>query len=384
MPWKDKTVEELRKEFAESAKTCENFSALCREYGITRATGYKWVERYEETGNLSDRSHIPYTVPGRTLPEIEELIVNLRLDNPGWGGKKILHVLRNQGYENLPCERTAGNILKRYNCISPEESLKHKPFKRFQREKCNELWQTDFKGDFALLNGDRCYPLDILDDCSRFCLKLEAKSRPHGIKKSFEETFREFGMPNSILSDNGPQFSGFRGGYTQFERWLMDLDIAPIHGRIIHPQTQGKIERFHRSMNEELLKHNNFFDIDEATAALNGWHEKYNNIRPHEALGMKCPADIYIPSERKFPDIIRNYEYSGIYRLIKVNNWGYLRFDKISVFLSETMADTKVEIRPAENDCFEVYYRNFRIATIDANEKKLINRHIARTESPSV
>lgn len=384
MPWKDKTVKELRKEFISAAKESTNFSSLCREYGITRKTGYKWLERAETTGNLSDRSHAPLSLPGKTPREIEETIIKLRLDNPGWGGKKILQVLENQGYTNLPCIRTANNILKRNNCVSPEDSAKHTAFVRFQREHCNEMWQTDFKGDFALLNDERCFPFDILDDCSRFCLRLEAKSCAQGVQKSFENTFREYGMPKSILSDNGAQFAGFRGGYTQFERWLMDLDITPIHGRIVHPQTQGKIERFHRSMKDELLKHRAFADLNEAASALRDWREKYNNIRPHEALGMKCPADIYTASKRKYPDKIRDYEYSGTFRLIKVNNRGYLRFDDIRVYLSETMADTRVEVRAVDGDIFEVYYRNYRIAQIDAHEKKLVNRHISRTAVPNV
>lgn len=378
MPWKDRTVKELREEFVCAAKEAANFSSLCREFGITRKTGYKWVERAKENEGLSDRSHIPFSIPSRTVPEIEDLIVSMRLDNPGWGGKKILQVLENRGYRNLPCIRTANNILKRNHCISPEESAKRSAFVRFQREHCNEMWQTDFKGDFALLNGERCFPFDILDDCSRFCLKLEAKGSMQGIRKSFENTFREYGMPKSILSDNGAQFAGFRGGYTQFERWLMDLDISPIHGRIVHPQTQGKIERFHRSMKDELLKYAVFADLEEAASALNDWREKYNNLRPHEALNMKCPADVYTASTRKYPEKIRDYEYSGAYPLIKVNNWGYLRFDNIRVYLSETMADTRVEIHAVEGDIFEVYYRNYRIAQIDAAEKKLLNRHISR------
>lgn len=383
MPWKDKTVEELRKEFAEAAKTSTNFSSLCREFGITRKTGYKWLKRVSETNDLSDHSHTPFSIPGKTSPEIERLILEKRY-NDKWGGKKILQTLENEGYTDLPCLRTVNNILKRNGCISQEESDKHKPFKQFEREKCNELWQTDFKGDFGLLNGERCFPLDIIDDHSRFCLRLEAKSSAKGVMESFEKTFKEYGMPNSILSDNGAQFAGFKGGYTQFERWLMDLDVAPIHGRFRHPQTQGKIERFHRSMKYEFLKFNEFEDLDEAASGLAEWRNKYNTVRPHEALGMKCPADIYISSDRKYPEKIYSYEYSGIYRMVKINNWGYIRFDKISLFLSETMCDTRVEVRPANNDTFDVYYRNYRIAQIDAANGVLLNRFVVRAGAPSV
>ena len=378
MPWKDKTVEELRKEFIEAANTASNFSSLCREFGITRKTGYKWIKRCEESDDLTDRSHVPHCIPGKTPEEIERIILNLRSENPGWGAKTLRKVLENNGYANLPCVRTINNILLRNGCISEAESQKRKEFIRFQRECCNELWQVDFKGDFALLDGTRCFPLDILDDCSRYCLRAEGKSNTQGVRQSFEATFVEFGLPKAILSDNGAQFAGFKGGYTQFERWLMDLDIIPIHGRIMHPQTQGKIERFHRTMKTELLEHRIFANLSEASVALDQWRIKYNEVRPHEALGMKCPAEVYIPSQRSYPTKIEPYEYSGLYHMIKVNNWGYLRFDNIRVFLSETMADTYLEIRPTENDSFWVCYRNYRIAEIDAITGKLLNRRIYR------
>ena len=237
MPWKDKTVEELRKEFVEAAKTSKNFSLLCREFGISRKTGYKWVERNNQSCSMSDRSHAPFNIPCKTPAEIEDAILRVRADNPEWGAKTILKVLENNGYTNLPCIRTANNILQRNGCISETESQKRKEFLRFQREHCNELWQTDFKGDFLLLDGTRCFPLDIIDDCSRFCLCIDAKDKAGGIIPSFEVAFKQYGLPKAILSDNGGAFAGFKGGYTLFERWLMDLDILPIHGRPLHPQT---------------------------------------------------------------------------------------------------------------------------------------------------
>ena len=139
MPWKDKTVEELRKEFVEAAKTSKNFSSLCREFGITRATGYKWVERNKQFGSVSDRSHAPLHIPGRTHADIERAILSVRADNPEWGAKTILKVLENNGYTNLPCVRTANNILQRNGCISETESQKRREFLRFQKEHCNEL-----------------------------------------------------------------------------------------------------------------------------------------------------------------------------------------------------------------------------------------------------
>lgn len=379
MPWEIKTVEELRKEFIIASKSTSNFSSLCREFGITRKTGYKWIERAKETDNLSDRSHARKNISNKTDKEIENLILSVRKDNPAWGGKTIRQVLVNQGYEDLPCVKTCNNILKRNGCISEEESLKHKPFVRFERDKCNQMWQTDFKGDFALLDGTRCFPLDILDDHSRFSIKIAAKPNTLGVTDSFREAFYEYGMPDSVLSDNGWTFRGFRNGYTHFEKWLMNHDILPIHGRIMHPQTQGKIERFHRTMKTELLNKNKFKDLLDADRGLQEWRIKYNNIRPHEALNMKCPAEVYIPSDRTYIDNIKKFEYGGQHHVIKVNSWGYIRFNGWQVYLSETMINENIEFRPnPHGDSFFACYRNFKIAEFSNVTGELLNRKISR------
>ena len=329
---------------------------------------------------MSDRSHTPLHVPGRTPAEIEEAILRVRADNPEWGAKTILKVLENNGYTALPCIRTANNILQRNGCISETESQKRKEFLRFQREHCNELWQTDFKGDFLLLDGTRCFPLDIIDDCSRFCLCIDAKEKAGGIIPSFEAVFKKYGLPKAILSDNGGAFAGFKGGCTLFERWLMDLDVLPIHGRPLHPQTQGKIERFHRTMKNELLKRNAFFDLADADKHLKEWRTKYNEIRPHEAIDMRCPADVYIPSERKYPDTIKSYEYSGLHRVLKVNFKGYLRFDSKVFYLSESMVGAELELRSEGAEFASLCYRNYKIAEIDLRTEQLLNRRISRLD----
>ena len=378
MPWKDKTVEKLREEFVEAAKTTKNFSSLCREFGISRKTGYKWVERNKRSCAMSDRSHAPLHIPGKTPVEIEEAILKVRAGNPEWGAKTILKVLENSGYSELPCVRTANNILQRNGCITEAESQKRQAFLRFQKEHCNELWQIDFKGDFPLLDGTRCFPFDVIDDHSRYCLGIFAKNNTLGVMQSMEAVFKEYGLPNAILSDNGGQFAGFKGGYTHLERRLMDLDILPIHGRPLHPQTQGKIERFHRTMKNEVIKRNVFIDISDADKRLNEWRVKYNEVRPHEALGMRCPADVYIPSMRQYPDKINLYEYSGLHRILTVNYKGYLRFDSKVFYLSETMIGAKLELRIEDGPIAALCYRNYKIAEIDLWTEQLLNRKISR------
>lgn len=380
MPWESKTVEELRKEFISAAEVSTNFSSLCREFGITRRTGYKWIERAKETDNLSDRSHARKNINNKTDIETEKLILSLRTENPGWGAKTIRQVLINQGYEDLPCVKTFNNILKRNDCISNEESLKHKPFMSFEKDECNEMWQTDFKGEFLMEDSNYCFPIDIIDDHSRFLIKIKPlKSTANAVIPCFKEAFYEYGMPNSVLSDNGAQFAGFRQGYTQFEKWLMNHNILPIHGRIKHPQTQGKIERFHRTLKQELLNHKTFKDINDADSTLQNWRMKYNNVRPHEALNMKCPAEVYKPSDRTYIDKVKKYEYGGQHHIIKVNSWGYVRFDKWQVYLSETMINEHIEFRPNPlGDSFIACYRNFKIAEFSTENGKLLNRKISR------
>ena len=380
MPWECRTVEDQRREFAQAAMYCSNFSALCREFGITRRTGHKWLKRYRQNQPLEDRSRRPRTTPTRTPEEVELLILDVRANNPGWGAKTIRQVLERQGYSNLPCAKTVNNILHRYGCISPEESQKRQPFIRFEKERCNAMWQTDFKGEFRMKDDRYCYPLTILDDHSRFSVKIAPHlSTANVVIPAFLDAFREFGMPDSILSDNGAQFAGFKKGYTQFERWLMDLDILPIHGRIKHPQTQGKIERFHRTMKQELLNHRDIRDIADAEKQFCLWRDKYNNIRPHEALGMKTPAEVYTPSLREYTEKTEKYEYGGEYHVIRVNSWGYVRFDKWQVYLSETMIDQHIEFRPSpDGETFIACYRNYRIAEFDTEDGQLIHRSIAR------
>lgn len=380
MPWESKTVEETRKEFIQAAKATVNFSSLCREFGITRKTGYKWVARHENGAELSDRSRRPTSSPKKTSEEIEQQILKLRYENPGWGAKTLHKVLENAGCENLPCVKTVNNILDRNNCILKEESEKRHKYIRYQKEHCNVMWQTDFKGEFLMKDNNYCFPLTIIDDCSRFSIKIAPHTNTVNVViPAFKEAFYEFGMPNSVLSDNGAQFAGFRHGFTRFEKMLMDYDILPVHCRIKHPQTQGKIERFHRSMKSELLKQTEFNNIIEANEGLQAWRDKYNNLRPHEALNMACPADIYVPSNRTFYDKVTPYDYGGEYHIIKVNSWGYVRFDKWQIYLSETMIDEHIEFRPnPQGDSFIACYRNFKIAEFSADNGKLLNRLIYR------
>jgi len=381
MPWKGRTVEGLREEFVAVAREgCRSVQSVCREYGISRKTGYKWLKRAEAGESLRDRSRRPHRTKAKTASAIEEQIITMRMEHPAWGAKKIAAVLGGRGWQ-LPCIRTVNHILKSKGLIDPEESRKHRACQRFEKSRCNEMWQADFKGDFALLDGSRCYPLTILDDHSRFSIRIDARPNQKGVKDSFRQAFLTYGLPDAILTDNGSPFRGIRGGYSDLERWLLDHDVIPVHGRFRHPQTQGKIERFHRAMKQELLKGMHFTDLQEAGEGLLRWRRCYNESRPHEALGMRCPAEVYQASERTYCDTPKPFEFDGTHHVRKVNNWGYLRFDKWQIYLSEAFSNIRLEIRSdPQGDLLWVCYRNFVIATIDPAAGELVNRKIFRLE----
>ena len=209
MSWETKTVMETREQFVtEVMEGRETVSALCRKYGVSRKTGYKWLNRAAEGLQLCDQSRRPHQQPSKTAEDVEQKIIQMRLDHPAWGGKKIHAVLESAGVEGLPSDKTCCNIIKRNGLIDPAEAARHTAFQRFEKCHCNEMWQTDFKGDFLLGNGVRCYPLTILDDHSRFSIRIEPKDSATGVKDSFIAAFKEYGLPNSVLSDNGSQFAG--------------------------------------------------------------------------------------------------------------------------------------------------------------------------------
>ena len=379
MPWQERQVKVLREEFIRAVLAGQqSMSAICRDYGISRKTGYKWLERFREEGQLEEHSREPHQQPTKTRAEIEDLVLMIRNQYPCWGARKIESYLQRTG-EDPPSYGTIHRIIKQHDLITQEASQKSRPFVRFERETSNELWQTDFKGEFLMGNASWCYPLTILDDHARFSLRIEPKPNQRNVMSSFIDTFREYGLPGALLSDNGSCFAGLRGGYTQFERFLMDQDILPIHGRVYHPQTQGKIERFHRTLKQELLLAGIPYDLVEADDFFSRWRKYYNEVRPHAALNNRTPAQCYQPSTRPFMEQVPKFEYPTAFRLHKVNNMGYLRFNHHQSYLSDTFINTYVQLVPDEwKDIVHVHYRNFEIAQYNLITGERIMRRARR------
>lgn len=248
MPWQERGVESLRAEFAVRAGQPEvNMRALCREYGISAKTGYRWRERYQQRGEagLHNGSRRPHTSPGQTLPDVEAAVVALRGHPPTWGGRKLAARLVALGHPQVPSPSTITAILRRHQLLVATPPPRD--FQRWERAAPNQLWQMDFKGDFATAAG-RCHLLTLLDDHSRFalCLAACANQQERTVQGQLARVFRQYGLPETILCDNGgPWGSVTSGGVTALTVWLLQLGVDVGHGRPYHPQTQGKEERFH-------------------------------------------------------------------------------------------------------------------------------------------
>lgn len=381
MPWKEETVEDQRRTFVIRANEAGcNFSALCREFRITRRTGYKWLKRYRSGEALEDQSRVPLHQPRKTNPETEELILSVRSNHPTWGARKILRYLEDKGNAGLPAPSTATSILKRNGFISPEESARHTAFQRFVRDAPNDLWQMDFKGHFAMMDGNRCHPLTMKDDHSRNLLCLDAydNERWESVKGSLNRVFLNYGLPAAILCDNGAPWGDSLGGYTPFELWMMQMDVLPIHGRPLHPQTQGKEERFHRTLNEDILKRTPIRDLAHAQQLFDSYRLEFNTERPHSALNLDVPAKHYKKSPRMMPDVLKEPEYDAGKSLRKVNCKGYISIQNHRYYLSETFCGKYMELLPLDGDILAVCYGNFLVAKIDLDEKLFVSRRIFR------
>ncbi len=307
MPWRECSIMSQRQEFvalasAQGAKV----RALCRRFGISATTAYKWLARHRQGEALKDRSRRPQNSPGRTDGRLEREVLALRQQHPAWGGRKLRARLLAMDLKGVPAASTITEILRRHGCLSPSESIKHQPWQRFERSRPNELWQMDFKGHVPMHRGGRCHPLTVLDDHSRFAVALRAcaDERLETVREEFIAVFRRYGLPEQILSDNGPPWGtpGSARGYTRLTIWMLRLGVRVIHGRPEHPQTQGKAERFHRTLMAELLSRQDLRDLGEAQRTFDAWRRMYNLERPNEALGNAVPASRYQPSPRLYPE----------------------------------------------------------------------------------
>lgn len=375
MPWKEKRLETMREEFVKRVLSHEKSkSALCREYGISRPTGDKWIARYLAGENLDDLSRAPKTHPNRTDPETEKKIVEYREKYPAIGALKMRKMMENEQHGDLPSARTFNSIFKRNGLISKEASEAATPYQRFEKSYPNEMLQADFKGHFLMKDGKRCHPLNIIDDYSRFslcCAPLLSETFDD-VYAQFERVFKEYGMPFSLLCDNGnPWGTQQSTGFSRFEVKLMELGILVLHGRIRHPQTQGKQERFNGSFTRECLKLNTFENQVDAARKFEEYRIFYNTKRPHQALDMLVPEKIYQPSPLKYPEKTEDWEYPQECIVHSVKSSGYITIKGQGYFLSEAFGDKEIAFRESAkgSNFINLYFRQFQIGQIDIDKR---------------
>jgi transposase InsO family protein len=376
MPWSECDRMSLREEFVILAsRGGTNVSEVCRRYGVSRKTGYKWLRRYESEGRggLVDRSREPVSKPKQTASEMEQRIVEVRTENPTWGGRKIRRVLLDRGVSGVPVASTIVEILRRRGLIDAEASLQSKPVTRFEHAEPNELWQMDFKGHFALLKGGRCHPLTVLDDHSRFVLALRACGNERGetVRQELIVVFRRYGVPRAMVMDNGsPWGSDQQHQHTPLGAWLMEQGIRVTHGRPYHPQTQGKAERFHRTLNAELLRGREFANLPETQLRFDPWREKYNNERPHEALDLAVPSSRYRVSVRSFVETPEAWDYGPGAVTRSVQNRGLISFRGREFGVGKAFHGRRVGLRPLDADgVYGVYFCRTCIRKIDLKDE---------------
>jgi transposase InsO family protein len=371
MTWQVSTLVDLRKELVKALTEGEaSVSEVCRRMAVSRETAYKWIARFREEGEagLLDRSRRPHTSPRCTPAELEERVCELRRRHPAWGGRKIHHRLKALGAQGIPSPSAITDILRR-NGLLAADRRQRRAYQRFEAERPNQMWQMDFKGDFALPGG-RCYTLTVLDDHSRFNLCLQAcpDQRRETVRSKLLPVLATYGLPETILLDNGPPWgSGYsRQPHTRFTAWLMRLGVNVSHGRPYYPQTRGKDERFHRSLGLEVLQTRPWASLEDVQLALDPWRCVYNEERPHEALAYAVPAQRYTYSPRPLPSRLPALEYLATDEVRRVQADGKISFRGRELRVGKAFIGGTVALRATEEDgVWEVYYCKQGVGRVD-------------------
>jgi len=375
-------VNDLRVTFVLRAlEVGSNISALCREYGISRKTGYKWLSRYREDGlvGLRDRSRRPKSSRIQIDFETSESVLQLR-EETGWGPKKIHERLKRYTIvQTVPSERTIARLLKRKGKIKPNKRgrpRKHLPTGPLVKAHApNDLWTVDFKGWWRTLDGRRCEPLTIRDAYSRyiFCARPLGKSDACHVRVVFEQMFKKHGLPKAIRCDNGPPFASLAApqGLTALNAWWRLLGIKLDRIAPGHPEQNGAHERMHLDVANEIQCSPGAHRKEESQR-LERWRQIYNVERPHEALGMQTPMEFYTKSPRRYTGQEPPEKYPSNYLRRKVNSKGFIRMAEKECFISEALRGRIIGLQKTEMDTFTVWFCNLSLGYIKAGSGKPI------------
>lgn len=373
MPWQELSTMKQREEFVRLARLeGVNRRELCRRFGISAQTGYKWLRRFEAGETMADHSRRPHHSPHRVNDDMEAAILAVRRSHPAWGARKI-HTVLARSEPAVPAISTIHNVLRRHGAVTGQNK-KPCEWQRFEEDAPNRMWQMDFKGRVRLGNGALTHPLTIVDDHSRYaiCLAACADQKTLTVQDHLEDCFAHYGLPDAFLVDNGsPWGSSHRTSrWTPLRIWLAKLGVAVIYARPFHPQTKGKNERFNRTLNEEVLALRSYRSSEFLQQAFDRWRVVYNHHRPHEALAGLVPASRYRPSAVSMPANVPEISYARGTTTRKVpKTKAQISFKGRLWGVPKAFRGMTLAIRPTKvAGQFEIYFGANRVAKIDLNE----------------
>ena len=380
MPWKETcSMDEKVKFIGYYLEDEWSFAMLCREFGISRKTGYKYINRYHKFGidGLNDLSRAPHNHPNAVPVEVEEAILSLRSAHPTWGPRKLQAWLKShQPRINYPASSTMGEILKRHGLSVPRCRVRRTPPYTEPFMGCNspnDVWCADFKGWFLTGDGCRCNPLTISDASSRFLIRCQIVDHSDfaHVKPIFEAAFLEHGLPLAIRTDNGVPFATTTlGGLSQLSIWWLKLGIIPERIEPGHPEQNGRHERMHRTLKQDTANPPKQ-TLRTQQMAFDRFREEYNFERPHEALNQQPPGKSYYDSPRPYPLIIPKIEYPDYMKIRKIHHQGDLRWRGRQIYFSKTLAREDVGLKQVDERFYDIYFDNIKLATLDDYKFKI-------------
>ncbi len=377
MPWLETSPMTERRRFVDDAhRGLFSMTDLCARYGISRKTGYKWLDRYDAQGRdgLQDRSHAPQACPHQIAQEVARAICDGRRTHPSWGPRKLLRWLgRHQPGLALPAISTAGDLLAREGLVKRRGRRprhRHPGVVAPVTQQPNDLWTSDFKGHFRTGDGRYCYPLTVADLHSRLLLGCDAllSTRGREARPCFEALFRAQGLPAAIRTDNGVPFASTGlHGLSALNVWWMRLGIQHQRIRPASPQENGAHERMHRTLKREATRPA-AANRHRQQLAFDRFRQEYNEQRPHEALGDRTPASIYRPSPRPFPDRLPALEYPGHFQVRFVSNAGTFRFRNRLLFIANALKQHAIGLDEIDDGVWSIYFGQVLLARLDERD----------------
>lgn len=387
MAWKESCRVDERMKFITRLDGGERMTDLCLEFGISRKTGYKIWNRYQRHGAKAvlDQSRRPHYLARETRQDIQELIVLAKREHQTWGATKVRdYLLRNHPKLKLPVRATVHAVLDKHGLVKPRRKRVRRVYPGLsgltEGVSPNLVWSVDYKGQFKMKNSKYCYPLTIADHCTRFLLGCEALENTQSApaQRVFTEVFEQYGLPKFIRSDNGPPFaSAGLLGLSRLAVWWMKLGINVEHTEPGHPEQNGRHERMHLTIKQDVKVAKNLLQQQER---LDEFQHEYNNYRSHEALGLKRPAEVYVPSVRKLPRFLEPVEYADHEVTLRVDTTGRILFPKSNerIFLSTVLAGENVGLQRDDDDLWRVSFKNLDLGFLDLKNRAFSPAQVGR------